>query len=301
MHIRKGVKLLEERAGPGALVQRQHEYILAIRLSLKRGEVLMPTPVNFRPDPNPRQRDDGFFEHRTRINRSEIIAGLFYAVQGMRIGGYRKVAISPHLAYGDKGLPDGIPPHAVLIAEIEVLREAATPGKPRARPDLTEAETLTQSQLCARYQITPLTLWRQRKAGLIPAPAVIDRPVRWGLATIERWEADGRPHCSPSFDEVYERRERAFTRIMVVAEELHDPVNQGPADAPSDREKEHTRLVREIEAYDDQIYELTLELALLVDEAGLWHGPPLDRLVSDSAARGPWRSMVDVLEKILAG
>jgi hypothetical protein len=230
-----------------------------------------------------------------------MIAGLFYAVQGMRIGGYRKVAISPHLAYGDKGIPDEIPPHAVLVAEIEVLREAPTRGRPRARPDLTEAESVTQTQLCARYRITPLTLWRQRKAGLIPAPAVIDRPVRWQLSTIERWEADGRPPCRPSFDEIYDRREQAFARIMLVAEELHDPVNQGPPDAPSDREKEHRRLVREIEVYDDQIYELTLELALLVEEAGQWHGPPLDKLAGDGTARGTWRSMVDVLEKVLTG
>jgi hypothetical protein len=258
---------------------------MAIRLALKKGEILVPAPLSFRPNPNPRQRDDGFFEHRTRVNRSEMIPGLCYAVQGMRIGGYRKVAISPHLACGDKGIPDEIPPHAVLIAEIEVLREAPTRGRPRERPDLTEAESVTQTQLCARYRITPLTLWRQRKAGLIPAPAV----------------ADGRPPCRPSFDEIYDRREQAFARIMLVAEELHDPVNQGPPDAPSDREKEHRRLVREIEMYDDQIYELTLELALLVEEAGQWHGPPLDRLVGDGAARGPWRSMVDVLEKVLAG
>jgi FKBP-type peptidyl-prolyl cis-trans isomerase len=37
---------------------------------------------------------------------------------GMKVGGYRKVRISPHLAYRDKGIPDLIPPDAVLICEI---------------------------------------------------------------------------------------------------------------------------------------------------------------------------------------
>jgi FKBP-type peptidyl-prolyl cis-trans isomerase len=37
---------------------------------------------------------------------------------GMNVGGYRKVRISPHLAYRDKGIPGLIPPNAVLIVEL---------------------------------------------------------------------------------------------------------------------------------------------------------------------------------------
>lgn len=33
----------------------------------------------------------------------------------------RKVQISPHLAYGNKGIKDLIPPEALLIYEIELL------------------------------------------------------------------------------------------------------------------------------------------------------------------------------------
>ena len=46
------------------------------------------------------------------------MAGVEYALMGMKIGGYRKVCISPHLAYRDIGIPDLIPPDAVLICEI---------------------------------------------------------------------------------------------------------------------------------------------------------------------------------------
>jgi len=47
------------------------------------------------------------------------------ALIGMKVGGYRKVRVSPHLAYGDKGIQDLVPPDAVLICEIW-LRDIVT-------------------------------------------------------------------------------------------------------------------------------------------------------------------------------
>ena len=69
-------------------------------------------------------RDDGFFEHRVRIDRANLISGIFYAVQGMRVKGYRKIIISPHLGYGERGIPGIIPKNAKLTVEIEVLQAA---------------------------------------------------------------------------------------------------------------------------------------------------------------------------------
>jgi len=40
----------------------------------------------------------------------------------MKIFGKRKVKISPHLAYGEKGIVGLIPPNSVLIYEVEVLK-----------------------------------------------------------------------------------------------------------------------------------------------------------------------------------
>jgi FKBP-type peptidyl-prolyl cis-trans isomerase len=37
---------------------------------------------------------------------------------GMKVGGYRKVRVSPHLAYRDKGMLDLIPPDAVPTVEL---------------------------------------------------------------------------------------------------------------------------------------------------------------------------------------
>jgi len=167
MRIRKGVKLLEEAVGNGKVVQRQHEYILSIRLTLNKGDVLDSPPLTFYLDGNQKQYEDGFFDHRTRIDRECLIPGLFYAVEGMRIEGYRKVAISPHLAYGDRGVPGTIPPNAKLIAEIKVLREMDA-AKPWGQSAHTSAgEVLTQDDLCERYQIKRITLWQWRKAGWV--------------------------------------------------------------------------------------------------------------------------------------
>jgi FKBP-type peptidyl-prolyl cis-trans isomerase len=49
------------------------------------------------------------------LGRRQVIAGIEYSLIGMKPGGYRKVKISPHLAYRDKGVPDKVPPNAVMI------------------------------------------------------------------------------------------------------------------------------------------------------------------------------------------
>ena len=40
MTLKKGIKLIEDREGTGDYVQRQKYYILAIRLTLNRGDVV---------------------------------------------------------------------------------------------------------------------------------------------------------------------------------------------------------------------------------------------------------------------
>jgi hypothetical protein len=58
-----------------------------------------------------------------RIDRENLVAGLFQGIEGMRVGGCRKLKISPHLAYGETGIPGKVPPRAVIIAEIEFIEE----------------------------------------------------------------------------------------------------------------------------------------------------------------------------------
>ena len=60
-----------------------------------------------------------------------LVSGLFYGVDGMRVGGTRRLEIAPHLAYGDRGVPDVIPANAVLTAEITILASSPRVGEAR--------------------------------------------------------------------------------------------------------------------------------------------------------------------------
>lgn len=50
-----------------------------------------------------------------------VIAGFSQGVQGMRVGGIRRVVIPPNLGYGAAGAPPTIPGNATLLFEIELL------------------------------------------------------------------------------------------------------------------------------------------------------------------------------------
>lgn len=299
MLIRKGVKLLEEKEGVGDLVQRQREYILSIRFTLNNGEVLNARP--WEAGMSLGQSEDGFFEYRKRIDRCALIPGLFYAVQGMRIGGYRKVAISPHLAYGEKGVPDQIPPNAKLVTEIKVLSAVPASKIRWQEPETLDADLLTQDDLCRRYHVTQPTLWRWRKAGRLPAPILVGTAVRWTPSTLKQWETEGRPVVSPSLDEAKERRDRACAGLHELFFGPHDDGQSDPIEPSPAQRKEQRRIMQEIDGLSETMLDRMLELALLIDETGLWYGPPLEKLLKDGdAARHHWPSLLEILEKVLA-
>jgi len=79
-------------------------------------EVLVYSPIK-----DPAVEDNGAtYIGQLEVHRGRTIAGLFYGVEGMRVGGRRKLKVSPHLAYGKERMAN-IPGNAALIIEITIL------------------------------------------------------------------------------------------------------------------------------------------------------------------------------------
>ncbi|GIK38535.1 MAG: peptidyl-prolyl cis-trans isomerase [Chloroflexota bacterium] len=102
--MRKGIEIEELRPGNGLTAERGQTVTLRYTGFLNHG--------------------DKFQENTTctfRVGSREVISGLAHGVEGMRVGGRRRVRVSPHLAYGAAGVLGLIPANAVLIFEIELL------------------------------------------------------------------------------------------------------------------------------------------------------------------------------------
>lgn len=132
--LRSGLTLLVDIPGNGEPVRRHHNYRIRLRMWLNGGEPVRWSALS--PACGEILDDDGeTLTTEIRINRRSLVNGLFYGVDGMRIGGRRRLEIAPHLAYGNRGVPAVIPPNAVLTAEITIVAAASVmlTGSPAMR------------------------------------------------------------------------------------------------------------------------------------------------------------------------
>lgn len=132
MQRKRGIKLLDEREGEGAPAKKGDRVVYNLKLFLHKGDEV---PLNERQaehlPPEIIRNVEGyrFVDHRTTLGSRDAVAGVEYSLIGMKKGGYRKVRVSPHLAYRDQGLGDMIPSNAVLIIELW-LREVTSARQP---------------------------------------------------------------------------------------------------------------------------------------------------------------------------
>jgi len=105
-----GLDVLECKKGTGPIAEVGDTVQFDVRIYLNRGDEV---PMNNTTT-------------TTKLGTRRVIAGIERTLIGMQVGGYRKVRVSPHLAYGNSGVKGAIPADAVLNISLW-LREIVEP------------------------------------------------------------------------------------------------------------------------------------------------------------------------------
>ena len=106
---RGGVEYEEVKLGEGATADRGAKVEVLYNLFLNNGQQIQENQ-----------------HYSFRVGKRRLIPGLEYGVEGMRVGGERRLRVAPHLAYRDQGIPGIVPARAVLEFYVTLLR--AEPG-----------------------------------------------------------------------------------------------------------------------------------------------------------------------------
>ncbi len=102
---RGGVEYEDLKLGRGALAERGAKVEVRYNLFLNRGDLVQENQ-----------------HYSFRVGKRKAIPGLEYGVEGMRVGGERRLRVSPHLAYGDQPIPGMVPVRAVLEFHVTLLQ-----------------------------------------------------------------------------------------------------------------------------------------------------------------------------------
>src|SRR5579859_7532607 len=115
--IASGITLLAEIEGQGPPALRGDRVLFNWKIWLNRGEEVPINTIQAQHVSEHMVRTEAgekLVDHTVTLGKREVIAGIERILLGMKSGGYRKVRVSPHLAYREKGLPGLIPENAVL-------------------------------------------------------------------------------------------------------------------------------------------------------------------------------------------
>ena len=117
---RAGIEILEDTPGTGEEIERHHFYRMSLKMWLNKGDSVIWTKPFGLLDQHTISPDGRTLTADYRVDREFLFSGLFYGIEGMRVGGKRTLKISPHMAYRDQGVEGMIPPNAVLKVEVEI-------------------------------------------------------------------------------------------------------------------------------------------------------------------------------------
>lgn len=101
---RGGVEYEDIKVGDGASAHRGERVEVRYDLFLNRSQLVQEKQ-----------------QYSFRVGKRRAIPGLEYGVEGMRVGGERRLRVGPHLAYRDRAIPGSIPANAVLEFRVTLL------------------------------------------------------------------------------------------------------------------------------------------------------------------------------------
>lgn len=100
-----GVEYEDLKLGDGPVAERGAKVEVRYSLFLNRGEAVQENQL-----------------YAFRVGKRRAIPGLEYGVEGMRVGGERRLRVGPHLAYHHQAIPGLVPVRAVLEFQVTLLK-----------------------------------------------------------------------------------------------------------------------------------------------------------------------------------
>ncbi len=109
-----GLYIQDLREGDGRVLEYEREVTLAYELHLPDGRLVL-------------QRDSAKFV----MGCNNVVQGLSAGVDGMRVGGVRRLVVPPRMGYGERApWPLEVPPFSILVYRVEALRSSGRSCRP---------------------------------------------------------------------------------------------------------------------------------------------------------------------------